>query len=433
MEISPYAFDTLAFQNTSTLVLSNLNINIFDNDTFSGLVSLTSLKMYSIFTYRFGHGVLKGIAKTLESFLLYGLYTNRAINIDGFTGGTNMPRLTWVRIVQNLSYTVTKNTFTGVANVETIDLSGCSIEILGIGTFDPVKRTLIRLKLERNNLKSLPPGFFKKLLPSHSLLINLAENPWHCDCELNQFQKHLDMNIVSFVEQPICETPTKFHNLEILSVDLCQINETIHGPPPQAEHSNTDDDDNNSHFHSQECCNLPNEDFCEDLKMNSKNSMNAIREYVSTKTNYRQYASICDILLIWYDVNGSRKGCAFSNIKLECIGSFTKNLLNKTFTPNTVYIMCIMHNYSVLDAPVVNGINCTPYLHKSDDPKVWLFNSDTTGIIVGVALTLNVGLGVGFGIGYFLFRNSEEDEQNKVPALPTTRKSIQPMADEQLK
>lgn len=418
-EISPFAFDTNAFRNTTTLVLSNLKIHVFNNDTFSGLNSLTSLKIYSISTYTFTHGVLSGVASTLESFLLFGIYTNMAISIDEFTGGIQMPSLAWVRIMQNLSHTVTNKTFTGTVNVETIDLSGCSIVQLGRGTFDPVKNSLIRLKLERNYLKTLPNGFFKCLLPNYNLLINLAQNPWHCDCELYQFQWYLEKNTVSFVEQPLCESPSNLANSEVISVVLCDDDENYAVNRPPNEYLNLDDP--NLGMQNQECCSAPKLNVCEILRTKFDYISNEISLYTENIQN-KIYASNSDLFVIWFDQNASRKICKYIDTKLECISG----LLDRDLLPNTVYTICIFHKFLITLTPY----HCMPYFQKPNQSRVWLYESDSTTLILVVTLIFSLCIAFGSWIGYYV-NNILKQYKSTMPEIPKMGRSLsQPNKDE---
>lgn len=220
-KIDPWAFNSPAFSETIVVTLYNLNASSFQKDIFSGLNSLKILKLYQLRSTQFARSWLAGVSTSLENLFVYGMHFG-AYNLEGLTSGVEFTSLTMVSYSLYLSNTINENTFTGLVDVRNMDLSFCGIDSIGPRSFDSIAPTINVLKLNNNQLKHLPEGIFRMLLPNAFIRIYLAENPFDCSCGLVDFKRQLQTYAMNFVQIPRCVTPFYLYNTFIdATEDFC--------------------------------------------------------------------------------------------------------------------------------------------------------------------------------------------------------------------
>lgn len=213
------AFNSPAFSQTEFLTLENLNVSNLSSRTFIGFYNLRTLKLYQMHNTFIPIGLLSGVRYTLENLVVFGDFLN-VYNISGMTNGATMSRLELVTYSLNLKDTIDQYSFTGLTQVQTLELSSCAIEVIGLGAFDPIASTLKLLKLNNNNIKHLPDGLFDVLVWSPAK-IYLDQNPLECTCALSDLQLQVQWHKQNFHESPTCASPYYLYNVEIDVAEMC--------------------------------------------------------------------------------------------------------------------------------------------------------------------------------------------------------------------
>ncbi|KAM4710748.1 leucine-rich repeat-containing protein 3-like [Anableps anableps] len=103
----------------------------------------------------------------------------------------NLPTDTVVLLLSsNRIRHIPKEAFEDLQCLRELDLSDNLLESVEDGSFQGVLDTLQTLDLSNNQLSSLPKGTFTKL---HAR-IRLANNPWHCECTLQEVLRELRLD-----------------------------------------------------------------------------------------------------------------------------------------------------------------------------------------------------------------------------------------------
>lgn len=216
------AFSVEAFKFLKTLVLTNINFTPLKKGTFNGLENLEVLNVIGTQLPYIEEGILDVLNDTLtefsleESVKLYVLKPSGTICIDGLTGSAvGMKKLENVTFRYNLKTSLLKNTFAGISNVKTLDLSNCQISIIVAGAFDSINSIEV-LKLEGNSLTTIPEALFSHLLIRNRTQIFLKGNNFDCDCHLMPFKMSL-IEHSNFVGELKCVSPKIYDGHRIIS------------------------------------------------------------------------------------------------------------------------------------------------------------------------------------------------------------------------
>ena len=146
------------------------------------------------------------------------------------------PYLLELRVSDNPVSSLVAGTFRHCSSLHTLDLSQLHIHHLATGTFTGLTslRTLklhdnhqlvsveqhvfrglselVELDLSGCSLMTLPLGTFKHLRP---LVVELADNPWHCHCELlDQLSVHVQLSL----EDTVCVEPVSVRGASVFNV-----------------------------------------------------------------------------------------------------------------------------------------------------------------------------------------------------------------------
>ncbi|XP_059183756.1 leucine-rich repeat-containing protein 3-like [Centropristis striata] len=104
---------------------------------------------------------------------------------------SNLPKDTVVLLLSsNRIRHIPKETFTDLHRLRELDLSHNAIETVEVGAFQGISESLRTLDLSNNHLSSLPKDTFSKL---HAR-IRLSDNPWHCECSLQEVLRELRLD-----------------------------------------------------------------------------------------------------------------------------------------------------------------------------------------------------------------------------------------------
>lgn len=196
------AFNSSQFIELEFLEFKRVSIGYLYTKSFNGLKNLKILHMYDLGLIKVMNNFLKP-CQNLEVFTMFRCGPNRVI-LDNFFGKSEYNHLYKVDIRNCNLKSINETTFWGLKSLKILRLNEANISKIEPKSFDVVIRTLTTLNLESNNLTTLPKDIFK----SHRVPINftviLGNNPWHCDCDLNELKSFIkNVN----VDKVICETP----------------------------------------------------------------------------------------------------------------------------------------------------------------------------------------------------------------------------------
>lgn len=100
-----------------------------------------------------------------------------------FDAVEELPKLMIIRFSAEFKHihTVSNGNFTKLSAIEVIHLKSCGIKHIQYGAFNYISRTLTDLRLESNEIKTLAPWAFNRLIGTISY-ISLYDNALLCDC-----------------------------------------------------------------------------------------------------------------------------------------------------------------------------------------------------------------------------------------------------------
>lgn len=153
--IDKQAFELM--DNLNYLLINNLNLNVLTQSTFKGIKSLEELK-------------IRGITKLIE--------------FDAFSETANLKQLDMMKCgIEEISM----DAFLGSKKLEIVQLANNKLKYLPPGLFDD-QVYLREIYLENNLLTELPTNFF---FNTAAKLIRLINNPWHCNCDIINWNQGL--------------------------------------------------------------------------------------------------------------------------------------------------------------------------------------------------------------------------------------------------
>lgn len=215
------SFDLWQFRKLETFSIIDVPLTTLKAGTFYGLENLKMINLDGLNLVEIDSDILVPVMN-LKTFSLSACGPN-VVKLDSFFGSTEMIYLESVVVKKcNLAHTITETTFTGLRNVKSLRLDSNHIAEIGAKSFDVPLKTLEKLDLVRNDLKSLPNDIFNTSNPN-TISIQLHDNPWHCDCNLEHLRKFMQNALNVKIDLIRCKTPlhVSFDNYP----DLCDKNE----------------------------------------------------------------------------------------------------------------------------------------------------------------------------------------------------------------
>lgn len=199
------AFNKWQFSDLETMEIDNVPLTFLCAGTFSGLTKLKMLFLIRVNLKEIERFVLAPVPK-LKSITIHHC-GNHKLRVDNFFGTINLHYLEKVEISNcNLYDTITAFTFVGLQNITELKLIRNQIVEIGPRSFDTPLRSLNILTLEYNRLRSLSGDLFR-MYRNQLLKLNLDNNPWHCDCQMESLRIVLQNMTNVQSKRVICQTP----------------------------------------------------------------------------------------------------------------------------------------------------------------------------------------------------------------------------------
>ncbi|XP_035533155.1 leucine-rich repeat-containing protein 3-like [Morone saxatilis] len=115
---------------------------------------------------------------------------------------SDLPRDTVVLLLASNHIThIPNHAFKELHYLQELDLSNNDIETVDVGAFQGVSDSLLVLDLSNNRIQRVPKEAFARLRAK----ISLSNNPWHCECTLQEVLRELRLDPET-VNEVICHT-----------------------------------------------------------------------------------------------------------------------------------------------------------------------------------------------------------------------------------
>lgn len=198
------------------LDLSGNIISDVVTDSFSTLPHLSSLDLEGNRIQNIEPGAFEGIQDSLEWLKLGGNEISR-IPSSAFR---NLSRLRQLDLRCNLVSEVEEDAFADFGRtLKFIFLQKNSIQTIAKGALD-ILESVEWLYLQSNELTSLPIETFQPVI-SKLQVLDLHDNPFHCDCDMLWFRNWLQgqgANVANLPKETRCRTPEKHNQKPIVKL-----------------------------------------------------------------------------------------------------------------------------------------------------------------------------------------------------------------------
>nr|BEU19856.1 leucine-rich alpha2-glycoprotein [Laticauda semifasciata] len=207
------------FTNATNLMLLSISENRLAELRASWFETLKELKILSLDQNQLKEVPISCFSK-LKKLTFLDLSSNRLHHLspDMFSGLENLERLT---LENNPIRCIAPRSFHWGPKLSMISLRNCSLTDITFGEFQPLDQ-LVLLDLSANELTRLDPPAG---ILSANLSLDLAGNPWVCDCRLDNLLTWVkEHKIHLFSKQEIvCAFPKNFKGEEATSLHRSQI------------------------------------------------------------------------------------------------------------------------------------------------------------------------------------------------------------------
>lgn len=394
--------------------------SVWDDDIrkyiFVGFEALEELMITDSLVKIYDSGWLDNINGTIKSLVLTGTGEEKPLMIEKLTGGTArfLSNVEYVKIEYNLMNFIDYRSFTAIPNVRELDLSNCSITVIGNFSFETLGAKLQLLNLERNRLKTLPDNIFgnfylssgptlqpNEQLVETNLIIRLGDNLWHCDCSMDHLKDLLIAN-TNFDGDILCTTPEVIVNYPIRETEFCPLPMTT---VTTTESSTVPIDDDDGNGDEKECSSY--NDFQSKVKISIQPQMQRIRlNGTATGVAVMLDNPSKDLILIWFEAekftNASLVYYQQSNASNCFINLFNPIFIND-LEEHTSYTFCLMN----ISQQTVSPFDCISHYNGKVETSmaVWLYDSykPLTVSLIVIACIANIVVGVIIGATFLKF------------------------------
>lgn len=397
-DLQQNAFNCLAFKYLKSLTLQHLTVKRLSAGVFNGLKSIKEIQFLNASIDEFENGILDGLEETLNIFTLICLPQRKAIAIDGITkyglyGQHSLKNLT---IRQNLSHTLRADTFLKIIALQQLNLSHCEIEIIERKTFDILGNDLEMLDLSGNKLKTLAGDVFDIVYHNQgsAMKVYIGDNPWHCDCDLTDFQTVLRNHNMGFRGRIQCETPHLYKATDVEDASLCEITPTSRTSSTQSL--------SNDYTVLQECNSIDGFLPVETIDIQCRSQLIQIVTSNGSIGLELQYVT-SDLVVVWFDnrtvhQRSNNTGPNTAN----CVMPENRLVYFDNLMPDMVYTVCLMQKHSTLVSP----LDCLSFstIASGYEEPIWLTDHDK-GVTIGLSVCgILFFLLFGVLIGYWTLR-----------------------------
>lgn len=245
MLLTENAFDTTACHSITQLHFKDITLVTILDGAFNGLEQLEGLKFENV------------PLKTIQTSVIIPCRYLKQIHIDNcWTFDLWLNRLTGVIRLKyldtfyanrnDLGSEINNETFSGLIAVERILLPENRITFIGENAFS--KRFMPKLKYIdlKQNLLRVVPSHFVEQFPFAAINVNLNENPWYCNCQLENIRKMAIQKLTSkscnLYKNIKCSGPGKLAGRELVTLpNLCQHLNQEPTPPATMDSKNNDE------------------------------------------------------------------------------------------------------------------------------------------------------------------------------------------------
>ena len=189
---------------TQVLDLTGSNLQTLPRDAFvrANLLNLQKVYLASCRIGQLDNTALRGLTNLVELDLSDNLLT------DVPTAALHdAPSLRELRLNSNPIQKLETRAFESAPSLVKLDLSDCRIESLAPGAFDGIDQ-LSHLRLQGNRLQEMRPDVVSSL-PARLHGLELAGNPWICDCRNRFLRQWLHQHNVPSPATALCDLPVR--------------------------------------------------------------------------------------------------------------------------------------------------------------------------------------------------------------------------------
>ncbi|XP_078662030.1 uncharacterized protein LOC144905990 [Branchiostoma floridae x Branchiostoma belcheri] len=191
------------------LSLSSNQIAKIPSGIFANLPQLERLHLSNNLIRNIPSGIFANLSQ-----LQYLYLSNNQITMIPNGTFANLSKLQYLYLSDNQISKVPEGTF-GNPSLITLNLASNQITNIHSGTFANVPR-LQSLTLQKNKISVILPSAFGLLTSLRD--VNLARNPWRCDCRMASFRRNIS-NFPSIKRSIICDQPAKFKSKELREIN----------------------------------------------------------------------------------------------------------------------------------------------------------------------------------------------------------------------